>query len=199
MGLFGFGKKKDNAQSKAPAVSSDELREIIHRNVAEEMVNIHIIETPSMLTDVGEDGGIYQFAFDRHLTEKRHLVVKNMGSDVYVEITQMHLMGAGMVAYRREVSFKKSAADFSVDEMKQVYKELDEGDMMGTGIRVLGGPDDGYDKWELRKVVSRAKKAYLDAVGNDWEKTENLNILMREMYNFGYLVGEKKWEERQKA
>lgn len=197
MGLFGWGKKKDNsAKDAAEKMSGKQLRETITRNAAEALVKINMISDPSMMMTVEEDSGLYDIVFGQHITEKRFVVMKNMSTDTYLRVSEMHIMGCGMYVHRMQERLGKSAADFSVEEIKGIVSEWNSTDTYYAGMKAYGYSTDSDLNKDLVSVVTRGYETYMACVGNDWEKPENLNVLMKAMYDVGFTVAEKLCSDR---
>ncbi len=192
MGLFGWGKKKDGpVKNTAPLLSGQQLREAVTACVAEELARIGFIDGPSSMLTLESDSGLYDTVFGRHITEQRFLAMKKMSVDTYLRVSGMHILGCGMYVRRMQDRFGKAAADFSMEEVKGIVSTWDGTDTFYEGLKVFGCSTDSETGKQLIEVVKKGYEIYIASVSNAWEDPENLNIMMKVMYDAGFTAAEK--------
>ena len=200
MGIFGWGKKKETAQNSGSPAGSDpaELYGRIAKSVADALVGIHMIDDPSTMLSVEEDGGVFDKVFGQHITEKKFTAMKNLSPDTYMQVSEMHILGCGMHVYLLQDEFKKSVSGFTLADVGAAARKWEGTDSFYCGMSAFGFSMESALKKDLDKVFTCGLQAYKAAVGGDWEKTENLRALMKVMYNAGFTVGCKLAASRNK-
>lgn len=194
MGLFGFGKKKEITQQSVSANSvvdspmNMDLFKKITSNVAVVLMKMHVTSEPFIM-DVTSDSGIFEGTYRNHLTNPRIVALKNMSPDIYIKACGMHLLGVGMYVCYMQEKLKKSASDFSMDELKRIAAAWEGKDQYEVALNTFGIPIQSQQKASLDQIYVYGLGAYKLSVGNAWDNKENLRAYMKVMYDAGFTVG----------
>ncbi len=194
MALFGFGKKKEEQQNSFSAGSAlesemnTELYKKITSNVAVLLTKMHVTSEPFLMTVEG-DSGIFEGFYRNHITNPNILALKNMSPDVYIKVCGMHMLGSGMYVCHMQEKLKKSADDFTLDEVKAIALSWQSKDAYELALNTYGIPVQSQQKAALDQIYILGLGVYKQSVGNAWDKKENLRAYMKVMYNAGFTVG----------
>ena len=185
MGLFGFGKKKEVPQRSVPAnsVVDSPMNMELYKKLTS---NIAVI---SFIMDVESDSGIFEGTYRNHLSNPRILALKNMSPDIYIKACGMHLLGVGMYVCYMQEKLKKSASDFSMDELKKIAAAWEGKDQYEVALNTFGIPIQSQQKASLDQIYVYGLGVYKLAVGNAWDNKENLRAYMKVMYDAGFTLG----------
>ena len=151
MGLFGFGKKKEVPQRSVPVNSvvdspmNMELFKKLTSNIAVILTKMHVTSEPFIM-DVESDSGIFEGTYRNHLSNPRILALKNMSPDIYIKACGMHLLGVGMYVCYMQEKLKKSASDFSMDELKKIAAAWEGKDQYEVALNTFGIPIQSQQK-----------------------------------------------------
>lgn len=194
MGLFGFGKKKEVPQRSVPVNSvvdspmNMELFKKLTSNIAVILTKMHVTSEPFIM-DVESDSGIFEGTYRNHLSNPRILALKNMSPDIYIKACGMHLLGVGMYVCYMQEKLKKSASDFSMDELKKIAAAWEGKDQYEVALNTFGIPIQSQQKASLDQIYVYGLGVYKLSVGNAWDNKENLRAYMKVMYDAGFTVG----------
>ena len=194
MGLFGFGKKKEmprqsvSVNSAVESPMNMELFKKITSNVAVILTKMHVTSEPFIM-DVESDSGIFEGTFRNHITNPRVVALKNMSPDIYIKACGMHLLGVGMYVCYMQEKLKKSASNFTMDELRRIAAAWEGKDQYEVALNTFGIPIQSQQKASLDQIYVYGLGVYKLSVGNDWDNKENLRAYMKVMYDAGFTVG----------
>ena len=191
MGLFGFGKNKEtpagNASSSINTAMNNDLFKNLTQATAILLTKMGVTSQPFMMNVEG-DSGIFEGTFRNHTTNPQILALKNMSPDVYIKVCGMHMVGSGMYVCYMQEKLKKSAADFSLDEIKGIATAWQNKDAYELALNTFGIPVQSQQKMSLDQIYVYGLGVYKSSVGSAWDKKENLCAYMKVMYNAGFTL-----------
>lgn len=201
MGLFGFGKKKEESRnstfikSSADSAMNEELYKKLVSNSAVLLTKMHVTSEPFILTLL-DDSGIFEGTFRNHITNPGVLALKSMSPDVYIKVCGMHMLGSGMYVCFMQEKLKKSVEDFSLEEIKSIAKAWENTDAYELALNVFGIPQQSQQKASLDQIYVYGLGVYKLSVNKAWDKKENLRAYMKAMYEAGFTVAVSELAEK---
>ena len=165
MGLFGFGKNKESPAGNASSSINSAMNNDLFKNLTQ--------ATAILLTKMGVTS---------------QLALKSMSPDVYIKVCGMHMVGSGMYVCYMQEKLKKSAADFSLDEIKGIATAWQSKDAYELALNTFGIPVQSQQKMSLDQIYVYGLGVYKSSVGSAWDKKENLCAYMKVMYNAGFTL-----------
>lgn len=91
----------------------------------------------------------------------------------------MHLLGVGMYVCYMQEKLKKSASDFSMDELKKIAATWEGKDQYEVALNTFGIPIQSQQKASLDQIYVYGLGVYKLSVGNAWDNKENLRAYMK--------------------
>lgn len=193
MGLFGFGKKKNNTQSNEskPVIPSEKqfTGGNIQRDVTQDVaicMNELKITTMPILKFFHNDNGIFEGFYQSHINDPQFEMIKTQyGEGMYLSLLGCHALGAGAYITLSQAKFKKPVDEWSMEEAIQVDAAFRETDPYELAIKSLGYAIDGNNKNCLDHIVQVGVASYSAAAGTNKMNRNNLKDFMQVMYNAG--------------
>ena len=170
------------------SVMNSELYKVIVSNTAVLLTKMNVTSEP-FLMNVEEDSGIFEGTFINHTANSRILALKGMSPDVYIKVCGMHMLGCGMYVCYMQEKLKKSAADFSMDELRSMGQAWESKDAYELALNTFGIPLQSQQKAALDQIIVHGLGVYKLSVGNAWDDKDNLCAYMKVMYDAGFTVG----------
>ena len=81
------------------------------------LTKMGVTEQPILLS-VEDDSGIFEGTSRKHLSNPAITGYWKISPDIYIKLCGMHMLGSGMYVCYMQDKLKKSAADFSLEEVK---------------------------------------------------------------------------------
>ena len=193
MGLFGFGKKKEevkrnlDVQQKAFTQQNTQLFRDLTQDIGILLFKMGVVQQPSVRF-FQNDGGILQGMFVQHTTNPRILALKSMQGDTYLKVCGMHALGGGMYVTHMQSQFKKSVENFNTQELQSIATDWQQTDAYELALKTFGIPLQSQQKASLDQIYVIGTKCYKDFVKGDVDKPENILTFMQVMYNAGITI-----------
>lgn len=191
MGLFGFGKKKNNGsnvRSSAPDGYMEVMNNSLFRDITQEvaiaMKSYGIVQQPA-LQFFNDDGDILQGLVLQHTSNPQLLAFKSQDIGTYLFICGMHAFGAGVYVTLQQSKFQKPVNEFTTAEKMQIANDFDRTDSYELALNTLGIPLDSKNKQVIDHIIMVARDTALKAVGREVAKQGNIWAYMQVLFNAG--------------
>ena len=193
MGLFGFGKKKEevkrnlDVQQNAFTQQNVQLFRNLTQDIGILLYKMGVVQQPSTRF-FRNDGGILQGMFVQHTTTPSILALKSMQGDTYLKVCGMHALGGGMYVTYKQSQFQKSVENFNAQELRSIATDWQQTDPYELALKTFGIPVQSQQKASLDQIYVLGIKCYKDYVKGDADKPENVLTYMQVMYNAGITI-----------
>ena len=141
-----------------------------------------------ILLSVEDDSGIFEGTSRNHLSNPAITGYWKISPDIYIKLCGMHMLGSGMYVCYMQEKLKKSAADFTLEEVKFIARAWESKDAYELALNTFGIPLQSQQKASLDQIYVYGLGAYKLSVVKELSKADNLRAYMKVMYDAGFTV-----------
>ena len=187
MGFFDVFKSEPK-QNQTSSYRSYSMNQQVYRDVTQEvavrMFEVGITSQPA-LSYIKDDQGILEGFFIQHITDPNVLALRQRPGDLYLLMTGMHALGAGIYVTLLQKDYNRPVDEFTASELQQIVYAFQRTDAYELGLNRLGISINSGNKKVLDHIIVTGMNAAKTSAGSKIYEPENLKAYMQVLYNAG--------------